>query len=542
MDEIKSSCTFPMWEDRIRSTFSRRDLLRGSLAASAAIGLGGLLEACGSSSGNSPTPARAANEKPVRGGRLRVALVGNGTAETLDPNAYAADVDYCRGQALYDQLTILLPDGSAGMGLAVGFEPNSDGTMWTVRLRPGVTFHDGSPFTADDVIYTLQYINNPKNASVLKTFARFIDTENLKGSGLVVQMPMVQKVGDLPILLANGGFEIWKAGTTDFSRPNGTGAFMYKEFVPGTSSLFVRNPNWWKGGGQPYVDKLEVLSIPDATSRLEALLQGSVDVIPTLAFPQVDQYRSTKSFQFLIAEPSAACVPLYMDCKRPPFTDVRVRQAFRLIVDRPQMVEIAQLGYGHVANDLYGRGLPLYDSSLPQRAQDIDQAKSLLRAAGQEGMSITLNATTLAPGMLESAQLFAQQAARAGVHVSVNNVPASSFYSSVYLKVPFSQDYWGGSPISLFTLATLVTGATFPETDFGSPSFDSMVYAAFGETNASKAAVLWDDVQSVLWNTGGYVFWGTQPYIDGLGLDVRGAVPSPYNELSNFHFETYWLA
>src|SRR5580658_6346987 len=129
MDEIKSSRTFPMWEDRIRSTFSRRDLLRGSLAASAAIGLGGLLQACGSSSGNSPKPAGVAKEKPVHGGRLRVALVGNGTAETLDPNAYAADADYCRGQALYDQLTILLPDGSAGMGLAVGFEPSSDGTM-----------------------------------------------------------------------------------------------------------------------------------------------------------------------------------------------------------------------------------------------------------------------------------------------------------------------------------------------------------------------------------------------------------------------------
>ena len=93
-----------------------------------------------------------------------------------------------------------------------------------------------------------------------------------------------------------------------------------------------------------------------------------------------------------------------------PFNDVRVRQAMRLIANRPQMVEQALAGHGHIGNDLYAPFDEAFDSGLPQRVQDIEKAKSLLKAAGQSSLTVDLQSTNGALGMNEGAQVFAQQA------------------------------------------------------------------------------------------------------------------------------------
>ena len=116
-------------------------------------------------------------------------------------------------------------------------------------------------------------------------------------------------------------------------------------------------------------------------------------------------------------------VPIYMAVDLDPFQDVRVRQAMRLIADRPALVEAAQAGFGVVGNDVFGYRQPDYNTDLPQRTQDIEQAKSLLKAAGKSDLRVTLYSSTVAPGMLESATAFAQQAKAAGVTVKVNNGP-----------------------------------------------------------------------------------------------------------------------
>src|SRR5207244_11536309 len=114
-------------------------------------------------------------------------------------------------------------------------------------------------------------------------------------------------------------------------------------------------------------------------------------------------------------------VPLTMSADLKPFNDVRVRQAFRLMADRPALIEGAQFGYGQNVNDLAGKGLKWYASDLPQRHQDIDKAKFLLKQAGAETVNVTLYSSTAIAGMLESATIFAQQAKKAGVTVNVNN-------------------------------------------------------------------------------------------------------------------------
>ena len=126
----------------------------------------------------------------------------------------------------------------------------------------------------------------------------------------------------------------------------------------------------------------------------------------------------------------------------PPFDDPKVRQAMRLIVDREQMIDQILSGYGFIGNDLYAPfddGLP--QRTLPQREQDIDQAKSLLQQAGKDGMTVDLHTTNGAANMVSVATIFAQQAKDAGITVNVKNDP--NYYGDSYLKLAFSVDFWG---------------------------------------------------------------------------------------------------
>src|SRR5204863_8581609 len=107
---------------------------------------------------------------------------------------------------------------------------------------------------------------------------------------------------------------------------------------------------------------------------------------------------------------SPQAMMFYMDTTKAPFNDVNVRQAIKLIADRQALVDGALNGFGSVGNDIFGKGLPFYDSSLPQREQDVEQAKSLLKKAGQENLNVLLQTSQIFPGFVESATLLAQQA------------------------------------------------------------------------------------------------------------------------------------
>ena len=165
---------------------------------------------------------------------------------------------------------------------------------------------------------------------------------------------------------------------------------------------------------------------------------------------------------------TGAWVPFTMRVDTKPFSDVRVRQAMRLICDRQQMIDQALSGYGSLGNDLYAPFDPAYAKDLPQREQDIDQAKSLLKAAGQEGLQVQLftgdDIGSVAPA---TASLFVEQAKKAGVEVKV--VKKNPFYGDDYLSYPFGQDFWNTrNYLPQAALPGLKSG-TYNETHFDRP-------------------------------------------------------------------------
>ena len=314
---------------------SRASLLKG--AAALGIGMSPLLAAACGGGSSSSSPASTASGAPRKGGTLRLGFVGGGTAETVNPYIGVTPIDEGRIQNLYDPLVIVNPDLSTSPGLALEWNPNADATVWEVKLRDGVTFHNGKTFGADDVIYSIQLMSKPANFGSYP-FVAGIDVANMKAlSKNLVRIPLKTPDADLSANFTYYNTWIVQNGETDFKNPVGTGPFEFVSFTPGQQSVFKQNPNYWVTG-KPYVDQLQIQSISDPTARLNALLSGQIDGMAQLPFQEAKAHQASGDINVLVAT-SPQAMMFYMDTQKPPFNDNRVRQAFRLIADRPALIE-----------------------------------------------------------------------------------------------------------------------------------------------------------------------------------------------------------
>jgi peptide/nickel transport system substrate-binding protein len=519
---------------------SRRHFLHGSALAAGGLAAG-VLTGCGDSGSGGAVSSRktaAAAAKPAYGGKLRIGTAFGGPTDSLDPGAANQGADYYRTDALFDALCYLDTSYQVQLQLAESMEPNAKGTLWTVRLRSGVQWHDGKPLTADDVIYTLK---RDQKLQLVGTYATdVIDFTGLKKlDAQTLQIPLTVARADYPLDLC-APLNIVQDGTTDFRHPIGTGPFTYVSFSPGRSSLFAKNPDYWVPG-RPYVDFLEITTIADPTSRVNALLAGEVDAIDQMSFAAGRQYKETTAFQ-LIETRSGNILPLTMACDIAPFDDPRVRRAMRLIANRPALVEAAQLGFGQIGNDIEGKGQPGYPAAVAQRAQDLDQARSLLKSAGHEKLTVTLNTSALQPGMLESSTAYAQQAKAAGVNVLINNISPADYYGPQYLKYPFGVSGWADLPIEQFMASALVPGAPYNETHWHNPAFNALYNQARGTSDAATRDQLLVEAQEMLYDDGGYLIWGLTPNLDGYARHVHLPASAYLFEMGGANvFQDFWL-
>jgi peptide/nickel transport system substrate-binding protein len=523
---------------------TRRRLIHGAMVGGAAVAGSGFLAACGAG-GNRSNPSAAQvdtrSDAPKRGGRLRVGHVGGGKGESYDPGLASNMIAVSRMNAMYDPLIRVNPDLSTSPGLALEWNPNKEATVWEIVLRPDVTFHNGKSFTADDVIYTLRSMGDPKHAGHSSvTNIRLRELKKL--DDLTVRVPLTApnaRLFDSFVILSQ---VMIQDGHKDFSKPVGTGPFMFKSFTPGERSLAVRNPNYWEEG-KPYLDELEDISIPDDSARVNALLSGEIDALSQMPLTQARAHQQQGDIQIIDA-PSPSVQVLLMAVDKAPFDDKRVRQAFRLIADRPALIERALNGYGTVGNDLVGKGLPYYADDLPQRAQDLEQAKSLLKSAGQSDLRVTLQTSTSVPGFVEAATLFAEQAKGAGVAVNVKKEPADAYFdtSLLYTKMTFGQSFWQVTSVSGFYEQALMSDAVWNETHWREKSTDQQIRSALAATSEGDAKQLWHDVQQSQYDDGGYIVWSNLNLVDAAAKNVRGIVPSSFIYLGGFDFRGVSLA
>jgi peptide/nickel transport system substrate-binding protein len=516
----------------------RRQFLTRLASATVAMSTsGGLLAACGGRPVVWPSPV----VRPKRGGNLKLGLTGGSSADTLDPHQGVTDLDYARFNSLYQPLVWLDPQAEIEYVLAESITPYQGSlSRWVIRLRSGITFHSGKELTADDVIYTFRrIITNGYGGKSPLAPVDLNSTRALDQQTVLVQMtkPYSSFVEQLAAIFVY--LYIVPSGFNPL-RPNGTGPFVYESFTPGQRSVFVRNKNYWKTG-LPYADTLTILDFPDTVSLADALITGAVQGAGTLDGTQIPQL-ATRGGIKAVASPGGSIVPFTMRVDRPPFNDVRVRQALRLLVDRPQLIESALDGQGTLASDVFSPFDPDFDSSL-RRIQDIDQAKFLLKQAGHENLTITLTTSPVISGTVAMALVLAEQATEAGVTIHVQDVPPGTFFGPDYLSWTFAQDYYPYSPYLAQVAYSMLPVSPFNETHTDNPGYISL----YNQANAtpSDSALhkeILHEMQEFDFTQGGYIIPAFPDSLDAYSDTISGySICKQGNPLSNFDFEHFYF-
>ena len=308
---------------------TRAELLRRAAGGAVLLSAGGLIAACGSSgssgSASSATSSSAATGAAKSGGHLRIGATGGGAKDSIDAHSATADTDIVRISALFEPLAQPSADfKTIEMVLAESVEPlNGDAGVWDIRLRSGVEFHNGKTLSADDVIYSLKRITDPKNPLTGAASIGYINRNGIKKmDALTVRVPLTIKNS---AFLADVGqyFNGIVPVGYDPKAPVSTAAWKFQSFTPGQQSVFVKNPNYWQKG-KPLADQLTIIDFTDDTARVNALLSGQIDLADTVPTEQITQIQGNSSLT-LLNNPSGVWLPITMRVDQAPFNDVRVR-------------------------------------------------------------------------------------------------------------------------------------------------------------------------------------------------------------------------
>ncbi|WP_082911594.1 ABC transporter substrate-binding protein [Enteractinococcus helveticum] len=510
--------------------FSRRTLLGGVLG----LGALGTLTACNTG----PLVEYRTDSGPVQGGILRVGLTGGDAADTLDAHIPTNSADTARCVNLYEPLLRRNDDYELEYRLAESFEPNTDATVWTVVLREGLKFSDGSAITSDAVKATIARItdpDDPKNGAAMLTHVSDVVVVNDR----TVNIELSAADAEL-----DDAFSQYQMGIVpvdyDPSDPVSSGAFKLKDFVPAQSTVLERNEHHFEGPA--HLDEVHLLNFSENDAMINALLSTQVDALAQLPPALAKVLRADERLRVLDSE-TGMWLPFTMRVDVAPFDDVRVRQAFRLAIDRQQMVDQVFSGHGFVGNDMYAVFDPAYPQDLPQREQDIAQAKQLLAEAGYpDGISVELVAAPIQSGAVEAAQVFAQQAAAAGINISIRRLDETAFWEN-YLEWDFALSFWYTRNFLAQTSQSTVEGAPFNETHWLDADYAAAVAAARAERDDEQRYAMIRQQQQRLYEEGGYIIWGFFNQVDAYHSYVVGlqenATGSP---LGGYNFHRVWIA
>jgi peptide/nickel transport system substrate-binding protein len=421
---------------------SRRTfLVRGSVLGLSAAFMGSIIAACGSdsegaSTGGTAAPAgstatgdtTAATEAPAagaikKGGTLKVASQKPGSP--LDPVAMDNLGAYTPVTIAFEYLCGKGEGAALAPMLAESWSPNDDGSVWTFKLRSGVTWHDGSPFTSADVVATLDRLA-PGNlvAYIVPGASKAVDdlTVEVTLNAPDGQFPYQVSLWNPQSVITPAAFE---SGTTLDGSPNGTGPFKLDKYDVATGCTFVRNDSWW--GGTPYLDAVELVFSDDIDTQITGVLGGQADAIVLFAVVGGDALLNSDE---VVVESikGASHRQLWMNTREGNFTDVRVRQAVALGINRQELLDVILQGKGTMGNDHpIAPTYEFFDASQPQRERDVEKAKQLLKDAGKEGLAVTLYAPELVE-IPQLAELIQTQLKDIGMDVTLAVESTDTFY------------------------------------------------------------------------------------------------------------------
>ncbi|RWM99189.1 MAG: ABC transporter substrate-binding protein [Mesorhizobium sp.] len=515
---------------------SRRDFVRhGSLLGLSLPLLGRIGMAAGFGAASSLARAQGAPGATIR--------VGSSVpAAAIDPVTIADAGGLLVMQQVAEFLCVDGPDLVLKPALAESWKPNADGSVWTFTLRKGVKFHSGGEMKAEDVVASIDRLADPANSSnALSVFSGILSKgASKKVDEYTVEFHLDAPNGNFPYMLSSDNYNaviIPASYKGDYEKSfDGTGPFKLEKYTPKVGASFVRNENYW--GEKALPERTEFTFFTDIQPQILALQGGQIDIInqmPVLAGVAVLNDPNVN----VISLKSSAHQQLHLRCDDGPMKDPRVRRAIALSIDRKKLVAGLMKGRAQEGNDSPFAGVyPSTDTSVPQREQDIAQAKQLMEAAGAgKGFKITLT-TERYLEIPEYAQLIQNWVKEIGIELELNILDQSAYYGDAVFgksnwldSVMGITDYGHRGVPNVYLAAPLKSEGTWNAAHFKNKDYDQLAtsYIAALDLEAQKAAA--GKIQKLLLEETPVIFGYFYDYLTATAKGVAGVQPTAMSQL-----------
>jgi peptide/nickel transport system substrate-binding protein len=506
----------------------RRELMAGAAALGLGLGM---------------RPAFAA-ATPKKGGTLRLGMEGGSASDSLDPRTYADSIPISYGWQLWNGLVEIGEDNNPQGELAESWEPKAGGKEWIFNIRKDIPFTSGKILDADDVIWSLNLHRGETKSGAKDLMSGISDIKKLDKNQILITLSSAD--AGLPSIFADYHILIVPNNYTDFSKPDGTGAFELETFQPGVRVVTKRKKGtYWKPGRGNF-DGVELRYIPDVSARVQALLSNQIDASnrlnpQTVAFvmkaPNVDVVRTKGTGNRF------AWVAL---CDTDPYKSNDMRLALKYGIDRQKIIDNVYKGFATLGNDTtVAPSQKYYAKDVPQRQYDPDKAMFHFKKAGVANADLELQVSEGAfSGATDCAELYQEAMKKAGITLNVKRVSGDGYWSNVWLKAPFCAVYWGGRPTADNQLAqTFLSTANWNDTHWRDPAFDKLLLEARAELDEAKRGQMYAECQKMIWETGGMVCFAIGDYLDGYSKKVKGTAPHPHYDMCDQRIaEKGWFA
>lgn len=475
------------------------------------------------------------------GGVLRV---GMNAPIQLDPALQSNDPEAAFNRAIYDFLVEVNPNNEVVPNLVSAWTVSDDGLTYTFALVEGVTFHDGSPLTSADVVYTFNRLKQVGSPAI-----------NLLGSDFEVSAPDAGTVVfTLPQVNADFLFGVgsrWtgivKAGATDinvlgegddaYANFNGSGPFVLTSYRPEDGATFSANPNYWKEG-QPALSGLEFVFIEDPIAQSDALTTGAVDFIFKVPIAQFVTLESTDGVTALSRPTSQHPVIRLRTDEGFPGADPNVRLAFKFATDRDLANTLVLQGRGVIGHNdpigpVYGA---FYDAALEDQPYDPSQACALLAEAGYpDGLELTLY-TPDSLGYPDLATVLQQMWSAGCIRVSIEVRPENAYYSSnEWFDVALGITGYGARPTpQQFLAEAYASDGLYNETRWNDPALDDLIAQAGQTVDPAARAAIFARIAQLFHDEGPIIIPWFAPMLAATRDSVQGLDVNPFPGLTDF--------
>jgi peptide/nickel transport system substrate-binding protein len=484
-----------------------------------------LAAACGDASTASPeSPSHPAQ---TRAATETVFSAGVEPIAQTDPALISSDSEILIANQVYDYLVDITPDNQIAPRLATDWTISDDGLTYTFTLADGVTFHDGSPFGAQDVVWTFNRLRDPDSGFPTADLYKNIDSIEATGD-LEVIFQLTKTNPYFLFDLSDNHALILKSGTKDANQSfNGTGPFVVTDFNLEDRINLVANKDYF-ADGYPKLDRLAIIFFSDEAASADALRGGQLDFIMGFSTPLFEDLNKDPSVNAIQVTTNAfAVVRLRSD--KPPGNDQRVIKALKLATDREALFQLVQGGYGSVGKDSpIGPAFPDYyakDLTVPVR--DPATARDLLKQAGYpDGLKMDLYVPNVS-NHPDLAVALKNQWADAGIDINVITEPESVYYGeNKWLQVDLGITGWGHRPYPQFYIDVMLTcGAKWNESRFCDQEFDQLAQTAGTSMDQATRVDAYYQMQKMLIERGPIIvpyffsqFGATSSRVSGLEL------------------------